>query len=149
MNSVVLIGRLARDPELRFIPATGMAVTKFVLAVDRELSREKKQEAVSQGKQTADFIGITAFGKQAENCANFLVKGGQCAVSGRISTGSYTAQSGEKRYTTEILADRIEFLGGNKKNAEHGTDTPDTSFFDNLPDDTFVPVSDDEDISFS
>ena len=77
MNSVVLIGRLTRDPELRFIPSTGMAVTKFTLAVDREMSREKKQEAASQGKQTADFIGITVFGKTAEISANYLSKGSQ------------------------------------------------------------------------
>ena len=112
MNSVVLIGRLARDPELRFIPTTGMAVAKFTLAVDREMSREKKQEAASQGKQTADFIGITVFGKHAENCANYLSKGRECAVHGRISTGSYTTQTGEKRYTTDIIADRVEFIGG-------------------------------------
>ncbi len=74
MNNVVLIGRLARDPELRFIPSTGMAVAKFNLAVDREMSKDKKQEAQSQGKQTADFIGVTVFGKSAENAANFLKK---------------------------------------------------------------------------
>lgn len=147
MNSVILIGRLVRDPELRFIPTTGMAVTKMVLAVDKDLSKDKKQEAINQGKSTADFIGITAFGKQAENAANYLSKGSQCAVHGRISTGSYTTQAGEKRYTTEVLTNKIEFLSSNKKNAEHGVDAPDTSFFDNLPDDEFVPVND-EDIPF-
>jgi single-strand DNA-binding protein len=148
MNSVNLLGRLARDPELKFIPTTGMAVTKFILAVDRELSKDKKQEAVNQGKQTADFISITVFGKQAENCANFLVKGGQCAISGRISSGSYTTQTGEKRYTTEILADRIEFLGGNKKNEFQSNGVhPDTTFFDNLPEDNFIPVNG-EDVPF-
>ena len=147
MNSIILIGRLVRDPELRFIPTTGMAVTKMVLAVDKDLSKDKKQEAINQGKSTADFIGITALGKQAENAANYLSKGSQCAVHGRISTGSYTTQAGEKRYTTEVLANKIEFLSGNKKNAEHGADAPDTSFFDNLPDDKFVPVND-EDIPF-
>jgi single-strand DNA-binding protein len=84
MNNVVLIGRLTRDPDLRFIPTTGMAVAKFALAVDREMSREKKQEAISQGKQTADFINITVFGKTAELCANYLAKGRQCAIQGRI-----------------------------------------------------------------
>lgn len=148
MNSVVLIGRLARDPELRFIPSTGMAVAKFNLAVDREMSRDKKQEATSQGKQTADFISITVFGKQAENCANYLIKGSQCAIHGRISTGSYTSQTGEKKYTTDIIADRVEFLGGNKKNESHNNNVhPDTTFFDNLPEDNFIPA-DDEDIPF-
>jgi single-strand DNA-binding protein len=153
MNSVVLIGRLARDPELRFIPSTGMAVAKFTLAVDREMSRDKKQEATSQGKQTADFISITVFGKQAENCANYLAKGSQCAVHGRISTGSYTTQSGEKRYTTDIIADRIEFVGAGKgqSSPQQGRPVqPDSSFFDGFPDednDIFQPV-DDEDIPF-
>lgn len=152
MNNVVLIGRLTRDPELRFIPSTGMAVAKFTLAVDREMSREKKQEAASQGKQTADFIGITVFGKQAENCANYLSKGSQCAVHGRISTGSYTAQTGEKRYTTDIIADRVEFIGSkDQSSSSQGKPVqPDSSFFNDFPDednDIFQPV-DDEDIPF-
>jgi single-strand DNA-binding protein len=144
MNSVVLIGRLARDPELRFIPSTGMAVAKFTLAVDRDMSRDKKQEAASQGKQTADFISITVFGKQAENCANYLTKGSQCAVHGRISTGSYT---------TQIIADRVEFIGGGKSqtSTQQGRPAqPDSSFFGEFPDednDIFQPV-DDEDIPF-
>lgn len=154
MNSVVLIGRLARDPELRFIPSTGMAVTRLTLAVDKELFGEKKQQAVSQGKPTADFINVTIFGKQAENCANYLAKGSQCAVHGRISTGSYTTQSGEKRYTTDIIADRVEFIGagkGQSSSPQQGRPVqPDSSFFDGFPDednDIFQPV-DDEDIPF-
>ncbi|NYB73876.1 single-stranded DNA-binding protein [Sedimentibacter hydroxybenzoicus DSM 7310] len=110
MNSVVLIGRLTRDPELAFVPATGLAVVKMTLAVDKELFGEKKQQAINQGKPTADFINITVFGKQAENCANYLSKGNKCAVLGRISTGSYTDKNGEKRFTTEVVADRVEFL---------------------------------------
>ena len=131
MNNIVLIGRLARDPELKFIPATGMAVTKFTLAVDKELFGERKQQAISQGKPTADFIGITVFGKQAENCANYLAKGSQAAVHGRISTGSYATKTGEKRYTTDVIADRIEFLNGSKKNKDEYSN-PDTTFFDDL-----------------
>ena len=152
MNSVVLIGRLTRDPELRFIPSTGMAVTKFTLAVDREMSREKKQEAASQGKQTADFIGITVFGKTAEISANYLSRGSQCAVHGRISTGSYTTQTGEKRYTTDVIADRVEFIGSkDQSSSPQGKSVqPDSSFFNDFPDednDIFQPV-DDEDIPF-
>lgn len=135
MNSCILIGRLAREVELKFIPSTGMAVAKFTLAVDKEMSKDKKQEAAAQGKQTADFINITVFGKSAENAANYLNKGSQCAVHGRISTGSYTTQTGEKRYTTDIIADRVEFVGQAKNNS-----------FDEIPD-AFVPV-DDEDIPF-
>lgn len=136
MNSIVLIGRLSRDPELKFVPSTGMAVAKFTLAVDREMSRDKKQEAASQGKQTADFINITVFGKMAENAANYLNKGSQCAISGRINTGSYTTQTGEKRYTTDVIADRVEFVGQAKTQNN----------FDDIPD-IFEPA-DPEDIPF-
>ncbi len=153
MNSVVLIGRLARDPELKFVPATGMAVTRLTLAVDKDLFGDKKQQAISQGKPTADFISVTVFGKSAENCANYLAKGRQCAVHGRISTGSYTTQSGEKRYTTDVIADKVEFIGSK----DQGTPSrqgkpvqPDSSYFDDFPDednDIFQPV-DDEEIPF-
>jgi single-strand DNA-binding protein len=153
MNSVVLIGRLARDPELRFVPATGMAVTRLTLAVDKDLFGEKKQQAVSQGKPTADFINITAFGKIAENCSNYLSKGRQCAVHGRISTGSYTTQSGEKKYTTDVIADKIEFIGSKNQSSSQQDEKPiqeDNSFFDNYSEednDVFQPV-DDEEIPF-
>ncbi len=152
MNNVVLIGRLARDPELKFIPSTGMAVTRMTLAVDKDMTREKKQEATSQGKPTADFISVTVFGKQAENCANYLAKGSQCAIHGRISTGSYTTQSGEKRYTTDVIADRVEFIGAKGQTTpQQGRPVqPDSSFFGDFPDednDIFQPV-DDEDIPF-
>jgi single-strand DNA-binding protein len=152
MNSVVLIGRLTRDPDLRFIPNTGMAVAKFSLAVDRGLYGEKKQEAINQGKPTADFINITVFGKSAELCANYLSKGRQCAVQGRIQTGSYTTQTGEKRYTTDVIADRVEFIGSkDQSSSSQGRPVqPDSSFFNDFPDednDIFQPV-DDEDIPF-
>ncbi len=109
MNSVVLIGRLARDPDLKFMPS-GLAVTNIMLAVDKEMFRDKKQEAINQGKPTADFIPVIVFGKVAENCANFLNKGDMCAVRGRISTESYTTQTGEKRYSTKVLAVKVKFL---------------------------------------
>ena len=153
MNNVVLIGRLARDPELKFVPASGTAVTRLTLAVDKDLFGEKKQQAISQGKPTADFISVTVFGKQAENCANYLAKGSQCAIHGRISTGSFTTQSGEKRYTTDVIADKVEFIGakGQAKSSQQGGEVqPDSSYFDNLPDDgedIFNPV-DDEEIPF-
>lgn len=111
MNNVVLIGRLSRDPELKFIPSTGMAVTKFSLAVDREMSKDKKAEAQAQGKPTADFINVTVFGKQAENASNFLTKGSQCAIHGRINTSNYTKDDGAKVYQTDVIADRVEFIG--------------------------------------
>ncbi|MFA5524573.1 MAG: single-stranded DNA-binding protein [Tissierellales bacterium] len=109
MNSVILIGRLTRDPELRYL-SNGRAVSRFSIAVDKDLSREKKQEFQSKGQPTADFINIVVWGKQAENCANYLVKGRLIAVQGRIQTGSYTAQDGTKRYTTDVVSDRVQFL---------------------------------------
>ena len=72
MNNVVLIGRLTRDPELRYIPNSGTAVSTFTLAVDKNLSRDKKQEMEAKNQPTADFIRIVVWGKQAENCANYL-----------------------------------------------------------------------------
>lgn len=151
MNSVVLIGRLARDPDLKFMPS-GMAVTRLTLAVDKELFGEKKQEAINQGKPTADFINVSVFGKQAENCANYLSKGSMCAVNGRINTGSFTTQTGEKRYTTDVVANRIEFIGSKQSSSTlPGKPTnPDSNFFDDFPDDDndiFQPV-DEEDIPF-
>lgn len=98
MNSVVLIGRLTRDPELRKAGET--SVTKITVAVDRPGSKEKK----------ADFIGVTIFGVQAENVCKYLSKGRQIAVEGRIQPGEYE-KDGVKHYTTDIIASRIEFLG--------------------------------------
>lgn len=109
MNNVVLIGRLVRDPELRFISGTGTAVTNFTLAVDKNLSREKKQQFESQGKPTADFIRIVVWGKQGENCANYLAKGRLVAVNGSLQTGSYE-KNGVRHYTTDVIANRVEFL---------------------------------------
>ena len=142
MNNCVLIGRCSKDIELRFIPSSGMAVAKFSLAVDKGLYGEKKQEAEAKGQPTADFINITVFGKTAENCANYLNKGNKCAVQGRISTGSYTTQTGEKRYTTEVIADRVEFLESKAdRQAKPQND------FNDFPD-VFEPVDDFSDIPF-
>lgn len=104
MNSVTLIGRLARDPELSYTPNTQAAVCRFTIAVDRP-----KRDGQDQG---ADFIRITVWGRQAETCDRYLSKGRQIAVQGRIQTGSYKNRSGETVYTTDVVADRVEFLGG-------------------------------------
>lgn len=100
MNSVILIGRLTKDPELRYIAASEKPVATFSIAVDRPFSKEK----------TADFFRIVVFGKVAENCANYLVKGRLVGVQGRLQNNNYETQSGEKKYTTEVIADKIEFL---------------------------------------
>lgn len=108
MNNVSLVGRLVRDPELRYLPNGGQAVARFTLAVDRNLSKQQRQEAEAAGRPTADFISITAWGKQAEFCANYLEKGNRAAVQGRITTGSYEGKDGKRVYTTDITVNSID-----------------------------------------
>ena len=115
MNNVVLIGRLTKEPELKFLQ-TGMAVCNFTLAIDKNLSKEKRQEMESKGQPTADFINIVVWGKQAESCANYLDKGRLTAVQGRIQTRSYEANDGTRRYVTEVVANHVEFLEWKKQN---------------------------------
>jgi len=103
MNQVVLIGRLTKDPGTSVSQSNTM-VSRFTLAVDRDYKRD--------GEQTADFIRIITFGKTAELVDAYLFKGRQVAVHGRIQTGSYTNKDGQKVYTTDIIADRVQFLGG-------------------------------------
>lgn len=107
MNQVVLIGRLTRDPELSYT-ASGSAACSFTLAVDRP-----RKDGENPG---ADFIRIAVFGEQAENCDRYLRKGRQAAVRGRIKTGSYVNKEGKTVYTTDVVADNVEFLGGSQKN---------------------------------
>lgn len=104
MNIVSLIGRLTKDPETRYTQS-GMAVSRITIAVDR-YSKDKKE---------TDFIPVKVFGKQAENVDRFLRKGRQAAVSGRIQTGSYEGKDGKRVYTMDVIADRVEFLGGGEK----------------------------------
>lgn len=105
MNKAILIGRLTRDPEVRYTQS-GTAVCTFTLAVDRRFARKDAND----GQPTADFIPIVAWQKLAGVCGNNLVKGRRIAVEGRIQTRSYDAQDGSKRYVTEIVANEIEFL---------------------------------------
>lgn len=146
MNNVVLIGRLARDPELRFVPGSGQAVANFTLAIDKGLTREKKQEFEAQGKPTADFIRIVVWGKQAENCSQYLAKGKLVAIQGSIQTSSFKATTGETKYTTEVLANRVEFLEwGEKKETGVGND----SFsFGSINYEDFQAIEDDDDVPF-
>ena len=101
MNKVILIGRLVKDPEMRYTQS-GKGVCSFTLAVDRRFSKE--------GQQTADFIPIVAWNKLAEICGNNLVKGRRISVEGRMQVRNYDAQDGTKRYVTEVIADEVEFL---------------------------------------
>nr|WP_236616427.1 single-stranded DNA-binding protein [Schnuerera ultunensis] len=140
LNNVVLIGRLTRDPELRYIPNTGTPVSTFSLAVDKPLSREKKQEMEAKGQPTADFINIVVWGKQAENCANYLAKGRLTAVQGRIQSRTYDAKDGTRRYVTEVVAERVQFLEWGDDSSSNFNSSSDSDF----PGiDGFEPVDDD------
>lgn len=110
INNTVLIGRLTKDPELKYIQGSGNAVATFTLAVDKGLSKDKKAEMESNNQPTADFIRIVVWGKQAENCANYLSKGRLIAVNGRIQTGSYEDKDGKRVYTFDVVANNVEFL---------------------------------------
>ena len=145
MNSVVLIGRLTRDPELSYTPNNQTPVCRFTIAVDRP-----RRNGEDQG---VDFIRITVWNRQAETCDRYLSKGRQVAVSGRIQTGSYKNREGITVYTTDVVADRVEFLGsGNGGSNANSAPTNNSSFeepaapaiggFEDMPD-TFQAAEDD------
>jgi len=119
MNSVILIGRLIKDVELRYTQSSNATYARFTLAVDKGLSKDKKQELEAQGQQTADFINIVVWGKQAENCQKYLRKGRNVAIQGRLQSGSYTAQDGTRRFVTEVWAERVQFIDWGEKKEEH------------------------------
>jgi len=102
LNRVVLIGRLTKDPELRYTP-TGVAVANFTLAIDRNYKN-------AQGERDTDFINCVVYRQLAELCANYLAKGKLAAADGRIQVRSYTGQDGQKRWVTEVIAEDVRFL---------------------------------------
>ena len=102
MNKVILIGRMTKDPELKFAAGSGMAISRFTVAVNRQFKKDE-----------TDFINCVAFGKTAETIAQYLTKGRQIAVAGHIQTGRYDAQDGTKRYTTDVAVESFEFIGSN------------------------------------
>ena len=103
MNRVVLVGRLTRDPEMR-TTSSGISQTRFTLAVNRRSTGQN-------GEREADFISCVAWRGTAEAIAKYLTKGRELAVEGRIQTGSYDAQDGTKRYTTDVVVDNFTFIG--------------------------------------
>lgn len=144
MNTVILVGRLTKDPELRYIPGTGRPVATFSIAVNRPFANK-------EGKREADFFNIVVWGKLGENCANYISKGRLVAVKGSIQNRSYETQTGEKRYITEINADSVEFL--ESKGRSEGLDRVDNGGFER----SFEPTGldpegfqalDDDDIPF-
>ena len=123
LNSVSLVGRLTRDPDLRYVKETGTAICKLNLAVDRGLSKEKREEAEQKGYQTADFINITLWGKIAESCANYLCKGSLISVQGKLKSGFYEKE-GIKIYVLDVLATNVVFLEHKRKNNSDEDSTP-------------------------
>ena len=143
MNKVLLIGRLTKDPELKYTPGTGTAVTTITLAVENYNSKTQEK--------TADFIPVVLWGKQAENTAQYTLKGSQVAISGRISVRTYDAKDGTKRYVTEVVADMfngVKFLsknnnGNSNTSVENNDVFGEGSFYDDM-----TPV-DDGDMPFN
>ena len=116
MNKVILMGRLTRDPEVRYSQgAQPLAIARYTLAVDRRVARNNGGD-----EQTADFINCVAFGRSGEFAERYLHKGTKICVSGRIQTGSYTNKDGVKVYTTEVVVEDQEFA--ESKNASGGND---------------------------
>ena len=113
-NKVFLIGRLVKDPEIRYTQS-GKAVASFTLAIDRPFKDEN-------GNKATDFIPIVAWGKTAQLCSDYLNKGRQVAIFGRIQTRNYTADDGTKRYVTEVIAEEVEFIGNREKTVHNQSD---------------------------
>lgn len=125
MNKVIIMGRLARDPEVHYTHGeTPTAIARYTLAVDRRVKRE--------GEQSADFIGVVAFGKAAEFIEKYCHKGMKLLVTGRIQTGSYTNKDGNKVYTTDVIAEDQEFCES-KKSTEEEVPKTDADGFMNVP----------------
>lgn len=143
MNRVILVGRLTRDPELRYTPS-GVAICRFSIAVNRNYTN-------AQGEREADFINIVGWRGLAENCANYLRKGSLVGVDGRLQTGKYENQEGRTVYTTDVVAEDVRFLEprqqqqqrANRKPKDQASNQGDP--YDPFMDDgKFVVPSDDE-----
>ena len=153
MNKAFLIGRLTRDPELRY-SSSNAAIVNFSIAIDRQYTN-------NQGQRETDFINIVAFQKQAENIKKYLTKGSLVAVDGRIQTRNYEDKDGKRVYVTEVVADRVQFLNSKSDSvAINTTDNVSPADFQNeapketnVSDDVFadfgnsIEISDD-DIAF-
>lgn len=139
MNKAILIGRLTKDIELRYTNSQ-MAIGRFTLAINRKMTREKRQEAERNDQPTADFIGCIAFGKTAETISQYVGKGNQLAIEGHIQTGSYENKEGQRIYTTDVIVDGFTFIDSKNKSGGD-SEVQDES------DEGFFPV-DNDDIPF-
>ena len=111
MNQVILIGRLTRDPELRYIAGSGTPVAQFGIAVDREFVGK-------DGKKETDFIDIQVWGKSAENCTNYIGKGSLVGIQGSLRIDNYKNEAGENRRAVRVNATRVQFLDNRKNNSQ-------------------------------
>lgn len=117
MNKVILMGRLTRDPEIRYSQGErSMAIARFTLAVDRR----RRNSDNANNEQTADFITCVAFDRQAEFAEKYLHQGTKMLVTGRIQTGSYTNKEGQRVYTTEVMVDEMEFAESKSQSENSG-----------------------------
>ena len=144
MNKILLIGRLTKDPELRYTQQ-GTAIIRFTLAVNKQLSKEKKQEAEANNRPTADFIGITAWSKLAETIANYTRKGSLIAIEGRLENNDYE-KDGVKHYSYQVIASNMEFLesakSNNQGNSKENQESQENYNVEN--DDNFFPINNDD-----
>ena len=153
MNKAIIIGRLTKDPELRYTQ-TNQAICSFTLALDRKMSRDKREEAEASNRPTADFPRVIVWGKMGENASRYLSKGKQCAVEGRIQTGSYQdRETGKTIYTTDIVADSVEYLSnstqeGSKSNSGVNTYQGNNNSSEGFFEDDFSEIQDDQRIPF-
>lgn len=136
MNKVMLIGNLTRDPEIN-TTNNGVSVCRFAIAVTRRFAN-------AEGERDADFINIVVWRNLAETCHKYLKKGSKCAVVGRIQTSSYDAQDGTKRYTTEVIADEVEFL--NSRNSDSNEASSNASKNNGTAE--LEPIDDDDSLPF-
>ena len=112
MNKWIGIGRLTADPQLRYAAGSGTAVCRFTVAITRQFKKDE-----------TDFINCVSFGKTGETIAQYITKGRQIAVTGAIRTGSYDAQDGTKRYTTDVAVESFEFIGNSNNNSNNNSDS--------------------------
>ena len=131
MNKVFLVGRLTRDPELRYT-SSNLATMRCAIAVDRQYARDGEERG-------ADFINIVAFGNRAETMSKYLTKGSQIAIDGRIQTGSYDGQDGKKVYTTDVVVENFQFLDTKGNRNMDNVDMPTN---DDIPNDDTTDSSD-------
>ena len=152
MNKCCIVGRVTRDLELRHTQS-GIANASFSLAVDKGLSRQKREEFEAQSRPTADFPRVVVWGQMAENLARYCGKGSQIAVVGRIETGSYEDKDGKTIYTTDIVAENVEFLSKStqdesKSNSGVNTHRGNKNQSDGFFEDDFSEIEDDGRLPF-